>query len=84
MGGSYLHVKLITDHLLSRSVPDQKKWFSQTIHTCKTLVVIYFILFILFYLFFFCFGGGVGWGYSLKHISPVMTPKCQWVEIPLN
>ena len=29
----------MTGYLLCRSVPVQKKWFSQTIHTCKGLVV---------------------------------------------
>ena len=29
----------MTGYLLSRPVPVQKKWFSQTIHTCKALVV---------------------------------------------
>ena len=55
----------MTGYLLSRSVPVQKNWFSQTIHSCKALA-------------FYLGGGGC---YSVKHISPAMTSKCQWVEL---
>ena len=55
----------MTGYLLGWSVPVEKKWFSQTIHTCKASVVYLCV----------CVGGG-GVRYSLNHISPLVVYLC--------